>query len=203
MTCCVPRGLPSAVPVQWVAAILAGCDGRRDLRIVSETLGLLTPQVPIVIVSTDGDPRGLQGCDVPVVASEAAGSAGMLLAALDWAKENAWEIPWVATVPAGWDQVPPDLIARLAAAVTGSGAQAACVADAGRLVLELGLWPVNLRRELRRFVASGEEGKERSLFEWVRGLALAVVDLRSLCSPAPSPAPLGAPAEGPHPPHPR
>lgn len=182
MTCCVPRGLPSAAPVGWVVAVLAGRDaGGHDSRVVGETVALLAPQAPVVIVSTDAEPGPLQGYGVPVVASECSGAAGMLLAALDWTSKNAWERPWVATVPAGWDRVPPDLFTRLAGVIGGSGAQAGCIAEGGQLVLDLGLWPVRLRQALRRVVAASREaGRDAHITDWAREFAIAVTDLATL-----------------------
>lgn len=172
MVCCVIGGELSAVPLQWVGAILAGrADGHHPPDI-SQAVNLLRQQVPMVIVSTTGDPARLNGVGVPVVAGEWAGSAGMLLAALEWTAKHAWETPWVATAPAEGARVPPDLVARLAAAVSGCAAEAACVAKGGSLVLELGLWPVRSRRGLRRILTGGGE---KSLAGWARGLAVAIV----------------------------
>lgn len=197
MTCCVPRGLPSAAPVGWVVAVLAGrYGGGRDPRLVGETVALLAPQAPVVIVSTDAEPGPLQGYGVSVVMSECPGATGMLLAALDWTKKNAWETPWVATVPAGWDRVPPDLVARLAETVSGSGAEAACVAEGGRLVVELGLWPVRLRQGLRHVIAASREaGREACITDWAREFPIAVTDLATVWHPAWCALPPAAPSE--------
>jgi molybdopterin-guanine dinucleotide biosynthesis protein A len=170
MVCCVLRGEPSAVPVQWVGAILAGDTAKGDLRHVGDAVRRLRPQVPVLIISTDGDPGRVNTAGVPVAVAESAGSAGMMLAALDWAAEHAWATPWVATVPAASTTLPPNLVARLSAAVTGCEADAACIAEGGHLVFEHGLWPVRLRRDLRRVVAD-----KGSLADWVRGLTVAIV----------------------------
>jgi molybdopterin-guanine dinucleotide biosynthesis protein A len=170
MVCCVLRGEPSAVPVRWVGAILAGDTAKGDLRHVGEAVRLLRPQVPVLIITTDGDPERVNTAGVPVAAAASAGSAGMILAALDWTAEHAWATPWVATILAASTPTPPDLVARLSAAVTGCEAEAACVAQGGRLVFEHGLWPVMLRRDLRRIVAD-----KGSLADWVRGLTVAIV----------------------------
>ena len=179
MVCCVIGGGLSAVPRQWVGAVLAGRSDGSDPRDVGQAVGLLWPQVPMLIVSTDSDPARLNGCDVPVVTGEYAGLAGMVLAALEWTAKYAWETPWVATVPAGGAPVSPDLVTRLAIAVSGSGADMACVAGGGRIAWPFGLWPVRLRRELRRtitLVGAGESG----LADWARGFTVAAIDLPSL-----------------------
>lgn len=177
MVCCVIGGGLSAMPRQWVGAVLAGRAGGHGLADVSpadvgQAVAVLRHQVPLLIVSTDGDPAPLNNCGVPVVAGGWTGSAGMLLAAFKWTAKNAWETPWVATVPAGGAPIPPDLVARLAVAVSGCAAEAACVTKGGRLVLELGLWPVRLQGDLRRVLTGGGE---KSLDDWARGLSIAVV----------------------------
>lgn len=172
MVCCVIGGGVSAVPRQWVGAIIVDCAEDQRPPGVSRAAALLRPQVPLLIVSTDGDPAGLSVDGAPVVVGEWAGSAGMLLAALEWTATHAWETPWVATAPARDVSIPPDLVVRLSAAVSGCAAEAACVADGGHLVLELGLWPVALRRPLRRFLAGGGE---TSLAAWARGRTVALV----------------------------
>lgn len=160
------------MPRQWVGAILAGRGQGQRPPDVRRTAALLRPQVPLLIVSTDGDPAGLGVDGAPVVVGEWDGPAGMLLAALEWTAKNAWETPWVVSTPVGNLPVPPDLVVRLAAAVSGCGAEAACVADDGHLVLELGLWPVGLRGPLRRFLAGGGE---TSLAAWARGRTVALI----------------------------
>jgi molybdenum cofactor guanylyltransferase len=176
MVCCVIGGGLSAVPRQWVGAVLAGRSGGSDPRNVRQAVELLRPQVPSVIVSTDAEPGRLNGCGVPVVVGEYAGPAGMVLAALGWTAENAWETPWVATVAAGGEPMPPDLVARLATAVSGSGADMACVAGGGHIAWPLGLWPVRLRGDLRQAIKmAGAEGS--ALADWARRFAVAVIDL--------------------------
>lgn len=197
MTCCGLRGPISAVTVPWVGAVLAKrlADGQKP-QSVRETVSLLAPQVPIMIVSTDDDPLQFQPCGAPVVVSEYPEDAGMLLAALDWTKKNAWDTPWVVTIPAGWDRVPPDLVARLAETVSGSGAEAACVAEGGRLVVELGLWPVRLRQGLRHVIAASREaGREACITDWAREFPIAVTDLATVWHPAWCALPPAAPSE--------
>lgn len=189
MTCCVPRGELSAVPVQWVGAVVAPGSSGDDPRAVRQALEYLRPQVPLLIVATDRQSAALGKHGVPVVVSECPGNAGMLLAALEWAAAHSRETPWVATVLAERAALPPDLVARLATAVARCGADMACVAGGGRIAWEFGLWPVRLRRNLRRRAAGAGV---THVADWARNFAVAVVDMPTpITPPHPSWAPSG------------
>jgi molybdenum cofactor guanylyltransferase len=120
--------------------------------ILARIIKHIRPQVRDLILNANGDPVRFAAYGLPVVADSVAGFAGPLagvLAGLDWAAANAPDCPWVASVPTDAPFLPPDLVARLQAAVE-AGADMACAASGGQPHPVVGLWPARLRDDLRR-----------------------------------------------------
>jgi len=110
-----------------------------------------------------------------VVADDVEGFAGPLagiLAGLDWLAANAPAIAWLATVPGDCPFLPRDMVRRLHAARAGAGVPLACAKSGDWRHPVVGLWPVELRADLRRAVVA--EGL-RKIEVWTgrHGVALA------------------------------
>jgi molybdopterin-guanine dinucleotide biosynthesis protein A len=132
------------------------------------------PQVAVLALNANGDPRRFAQFGLPVVADSVAGFAGPLagiLAGLDWAAEAAPDCSCVASFATDAPFLPGDLVARLAAAME-AGHDLACAASAGRAHPVFGLWPVRLRGELRDAMTEGV----RKVDLWTARYRLAVVD---------------------------
>jgi molybdopterin-guanine dinucleotide biosynthesis protein A len=83
-------------------------------------------------------------------AGDPAGLLATVLAGLDWTAANFRETAWVATFAADVPVFPGDLVERLGQAVGEQGADMAWALADGRPMPLFGLWPVRLRRALRR-----------------------------------------------------
>jgi molybdopterin-guanine dinucleotide biosynthesis protein A len=83
-------------------------------------------------------------------------------------------LPWVATFACDTPLLPPDIVARLGAAVADGAADLACAASGGRRHPLMALWPARLAHALDRAVA--EEGV-REVGAWAARHRLAIVEL--------------------------
>lgn len=111
------------------------------------------PQVGPLILNANGDPARFGALGLPVVADVVTGQPGPLagvLTGLEWARDHAPACRYVASFATDAPFLPADLVARLAAAVTESGAAIACAASGGREQPVFALWPVGLAADLRR-----------------------------------------------------
>ncbi len=152
-------------PDRVVGVVLAGGRSRRmgggdkallklgGKPILDRVIERARPQVGPLVLNANGDPARFATFRLPVAADVIAGFTGPLtgvLTGLDWAAANAPDRPWVASFACDAPFVPPDLVARLMAALQAEGADMACAASAGRSHPVFGLWPVRLRDALRR-----------------------------------------------------
>jgi len=115
----------------------------------------LAPQVGPIVLNANGDPARFAAHRLPVAADVVPGFAGPLagvLTGMTWAAAHAPGVPWIVTVAGDAPFVPPDLVARLTAAIESENAEMACVASHGRDNPVTGLWPVRLAAELRRAI---------------------------------------------------
>lgn len=140
--------------------------GGRSL--LAHVVARLEPQCAPLAVSFNGDPARLAGHglpegtpvlpDAPLPGAEPfPGPLAGLLAALDWAAGLG--APCVVTAAVDTPFLPPDLVTRLRAEVSGDGPAVAASPDGdGRLRRHptFGLWPVALRDDLRAALAAGE-----------------------------------------------
>ena len=134
------------------------------------------PQVAELVLNANGDPARFAAFGLPVVADSVPGFAGPLagiLAGLDWVAAHRPEAPSLLSIATDSPFFPPDLAARLVAALSAEGAELACAASAGQAHPVFGLWPIALRHELRR--ALTEEGV-RKIGLWTARYRLATVD---------------------------
>jgi molybdopterin-guanine dinucleotide biosynthesis protein A len=163
-----------------VAVVLAGGQARRmgggdkgfsaiaGRPMLAFVLDRIAPQVRAVALSANGDPARFAAWNLPVLPdAEPLGPLAGILAGMRWA---AQQHPGAAllSVPTDTPLLPPDLVARLAAA---RGAGVACASSGGRLHPVVALWPVALVDTLAQALAAGERGVWR--FASAHGLTVA------------------------------
>jgi len=146
-----------------------------EATILERALARVGPQCAGAVINANGDPARFTRFGLPVVADDIEGFAGPLagiLAGLDWLAANAPAIGWLASVPGDCPFLPRDLVRRLHAARIAAGAPLACAKSGDWRHPVVGLWPVDLRTDLRRAVAA--EGL-RKIEVWTarHGVALA------------------------------
>ena len=124
-------------------------DGKPLLLHVIERLG---PQCEALMLNANGEPARFFEYGLPVIADSVEGFAGPLagvLAGLDWTAHHHRGVPWVVSVAADTPFVPQDLVIRLHQARFAESATFACAASGGQRHPVIGLWPVEIRQELR------------------------------------------------------
>lgn len=157
---------------QPIGVILAGGQAQRmgggdkgllDLggrRMLEEVIARLAPQCGAVILNANGPPERFFAFGVPVIADGLAGYLGPLagvLAGMDHAAQAG--ASHIVTVAADTPFYPVDLVTGLqsAAQSTGNPIALAATRDGGRMIRHptFGLWPVNLREDLRQALLAG------------------------------------------------
>lgn len=121
--------------------------------ILRRVVDAMAGQCAGLILNANGDPTRFSGFGLTVVADDVQGFAGPLagvLAGLDWCAAHRPGVAWVVSVAADSPFLPGDLVARLHAERIAQGARLACAASGGHSHPVIGLWPVDLRAELRR-----------------------------------------------------
>jgi molybdopterin-guanine dinucleotide biosynthesis protein A len=127
--------------------------------ILARIVERVRPQVRRLILNANGDPARFADYDLTVVSDSVEGFAGPLagvLAGLDWAAAHAPDCPVIVTVPTDAPFLPADLVESLWQAVRLQGAELACAASNGQPHPVVGLWPVQLRDDLRRAMTTEE-----------------------------------------------
>ncbi len=184
-----PRSWPRAmITLAPLGLVLAGGLARRmgggdkaRIRIGGKTilervLARLAPQCGAVILNANGDPARFADTGLPVVPDTVPDFAGPLagiLAGLDWAAAHAPEVADVVSAPGDCPFLPPDLVARLAAARRAAGLPLACARSGDWRHPVLGLWPVALRGNLRKALV--EEGLHK-IEIWTARHGVAIAD---------------------------
>jgi molybdopterin-guanine dinucleotide biosynthesis protein A len=119
--------------------------------LLAEAIERLGPQCAALAINANGDPARFVRFGLPVIPDSVAGFAGPLagiLAGMDYAAAHHPDCVDVLSAPADTPFLPADLVARLQA---GRGGAAIAVAASGERVHHaVALWPVDLRRDLRR-----------------------------------------------------
>jgi molybdenum cofactor guanylyltransferase len=143
--------------------------------ILERVLARLEPQCARLILNANGDPARFADTGLPVVSDSVPDFAGPLagiLAALDWAAAHAPGIADVASAPGDCPFLPDDLVARLLAARAAQRTRLACARSGERRHPVVGLWPVDLRSDLRQALV--EEGLRKiEAFTARHGIAIA------------------------------
>jgi molybdopterin-guanine dinucleotide biosynthesis protein A len=120
--------------------------------ILERIVGIVRPQVGPMVLNANGDPARFAAFALPVAPDAVEGFAGPLagvLTGLEWARDNAPECRWIASVPCDAPFIPADLVARLLDAAAAADADMACASSGGRDHPVVGLWPVRLAGALR------------------------------------------------------
>lgn len=161
--------------------VLAGGAGRRmdgadkglqlldGVALAARALHRLRPQVGALLISANRNQDEYAGFGVPVVTDALAGFAGPLaglLAGLEGART-----PCVVTVACDTPDFPPDLVARLSAALA-TGAPAAYARAGGRDQPVFCLVRRDLAQRLRAYLDDGG----RRMGQWLESVGAAVAD---------------------------
>ena len=149
--------------------------------LLARVIARAAPQVCPLILNANGDPARFASYGLPVVPDVVEGYAGPLagiLTALDWAAENAPHCPLVASFATDAPFLPRDLVETMVEARELASADLACAASGGRAHPVFGLWPVELRADLRDALV--EQG-ERKIDRWTASHRL--VEVAFPCDP--------------------
>lgn len=137
--------------------------------ILQSVMDRLAPQVTTVVLNANGDPRRFSKYKISVVhdqTNQFLGPLAGVLSGLDWAYENGFT--QIVTVAADTPFFPLTLVKTLSDALSNSDSQIALAAtrnkDLKRIVRHptFGLWPVNLRNDLRNSLGLGV----RKVVQW-------------------------------------
>ncbi|GLO75711.1 molybdenum cofactor guanylyltransferase [Phaeobacter italicus] len=157
--------------------------------LLARVVARIAPQVAGLALNANGDPQRFDDLGLPIIADTIDGFAGPLagvLAGLDWAAEQGASS--IVTVAADTPFFPQDLAERLLAAAEGQRyplvlattprtGEEALKSGGGRRVNRhptFGLWPVELREDLRSALQNGlrkvvlwtdQHGGREALFE--------------------------------------
>ena len=143
--------------------------------LLARVIARVAPQVGPLILNANGDPARFAPYGLPVVADVVEGHAGPLagiLTALDWAAEHAPHHPLVASFATDAPFLPRDMVEVMVEARDLAGADLACAVSGGRTHPVFGLWPVELRADLRHALV--EQG-ERKIDRWTASHRLVEV----------------------------
>jgi molybdopterin-guanine dinucleotide biosynthesis protein A len=138
-------------------------------------LASLGPQCSRLIINANGDPPRFADTGLPVIADSVPDFAGPLagiLAGLDWAAANAPNAAWLASAPGDCPFLPKDLVARLHDARVKADTPLACARSGEWRHPVVGLWPVQLRNDLRQAL-TGEGLHKIELWTARHGVAIA------------------------------
>ena len=143
--------------------------------ILQRVLGCLGPQCQHVIINANGDPKRFADTGLPIVADSVPDFAGPLagiLAGLDWAAAHRPAIAWLLSVPGDCPFLPKDLVLRLHEARLAAQTSLACARSGEWRHPVVGLWPVQLRNDLRRALVD-ESLRKIEIWTARHGVALA------------------------------
>ena len=149
-----------------------GDKGLRQFRgkpLVAHALERLAPQVDTLIINANQNREAYEALGYPVIADAVAGHAGPL-AGLH-AGLAACTTPLLATAPCDSPFLPPDLVARLHAALIGAGAELAVAQTGGRAQLVFAL----CRREVQDSLTDFLDGGGHKVETWYAALNVVEV----------------------------
>ena len=173
---------------ETLGVVLAGGLGRRmgggdkarirvgGLSILDRIIARLRPQCGRLILSVNSDAARFADIGLTVVTDSLPDHAGPLagiLAGLDWAAQQAPQLEWAVSAPSDCPFLPRDLVARLHQARVEAGATLACARSGEWRHPVVALWPVALRKDLRRALAA--EGL-RKVDQWTARYRLGVAE---------------------------
>jgi molybdopterin-guanine dinucleotide biosynthesis protein A len=146
--------------------------------ILDRVLARLSGQCVDIIINANGDPARFADTGCTVVPDNVPGHPGPLagiLAGLDWLAEQDNGVEWLLSVPGDCPFLPDDLTERLhmARVKMGAGVPLACARSGEWRHPVIGLWPLALRKELRKALV--DEGL-RKIEVWTSRHGIAVAD---------------------------
>jgi len=144
--------------------------------ILDRVIARALPQVGTLILNANGDAARFKNFGllvVPDVLDDFPGPLAGVLTAMEWARDNQPQSPWVASFATDAPFLPEDLVMRLAEAISDTGAMIACARSEGRTHPVFALWSVALVDDLRR--AMVDEGM-RKIDAWTARHKLVHVD---------------------------
>ena len=143
--------------------------------ILDRVLARLKPHCAKIILNANGDPKRFAAWGLPVVPDSVPDFAGPLagiLAGLDWAAAHAPELEWMVSAPGDCPFLPEDLVSQLHEVRRVAGKPLACAQSGDWRHPVVGLWPVNLREDLRRALVD-EDLRKIEVWTARHGVALA------------------------------
>ena len=169
--------------------ILAGGQSRRmdgvdkallpfgDRRVIDHVYARLSRQIEPVALNSNNEPILFSDLPVPVIPDDIDGFAGPLagvLAAMEWANNQALPFTHIVTVATDTPFFPDNLVDTLRQAVADAPRGHIGVAASGnRLHPVFGLWPVFLKSDLRRWLSNE---KNRRVVAWIEGHPHKIAD---------------------------
>ncbi|WP_377033345.1 molybdenum cofactor guanylyltransferase MobA [Microvirga sp. GCM10011540] len=169
----VPQVYPPTLGVVLAGGLARRMEGAdkslqllRGRPLLNHVLERLSPQCDEVVINANGNPERFERLGRPVVPDPVPGNPGPLaglLAALEWAATAKPGIEWVASVPCDTPFIPEDLVSRLHQARAAAGTSIAWASSGPRTHYAVGLWPVDLREDLRDALVAR---KLQSIREW-------------------------------------
>ena len=142
--------------------------------ILQHVIDRLKPQCGLLAINANGDPARFSAFGLPVICDSVEGFAGPLagvLAGMDFGAAKG--AAHVLSAPGDTPFLPADLLSRLRAARTRTGATIAVAASKGRTHHAVALWPVALRDDLRRALVAEDE---RRVSAFIGRYANVIVD---------------------------
>ncbi len=142
---------------------------------ISHAIERLSPQAGTLIINANRDSSDFSDFSRPVIADTVEGFAGPLagiLAGMEWARENAPDARWIASVAADTPFFPTYFVARCVAASNLEEDMIALAKSGEKLHPVFGLWPVSLADDLRKWL---QNGTNRKVLAWVDRHQLAEI----------------------------
>jgi molybdopterin-guanine dinucleotide biosynthesis protein A len=167
--------------VRIAGIILAGGQSRRmdgvdkallpfgDGRVIDHVYARLVRQIEPVALNSNNEPVLFSNLPVSVIPDDIDGFAGPLagvLAAMEWANNQALPFTHIVTVATDTPFFPDDLVHTLRHAVADAPGHIGVAASGSRLHPVFGLWPVFLKNDLRRWLS---DAKHRRVVAWIEG----------------------------------
>jgi molybdopterin-guanine dinucleotide biosynthesis protein A len=156
-----------------------GDKGLRELggmTLLARVVAAMRPQCDGLVLNANGDPARLGRIALPVVGDDMQGFPGPLagiLAGLDWIAAHLPDIKDAVSVPADTPFLPADLVARLIEAREKNNAMLAYARSGTRTHPLVALWPVAIRRDLRRVLVKEDR---RKVDDFIQRYSCAVAD---------------------------
>lgn len=135
--------------------------------VLAHVIERLRPQAGPIALNANGDPARFEGFGLPVIGDTVGGFAGPLagiLAGMEWASRAAAGSRHLLSVAGDTPFFPADLAERLSNAA-GTDGKIVLARSGGRAHPVFGLWPLDLRGDLLRFLTDAKTFKVMAFAE--------------------------------------